>query len=184
MSSFTALFFLRLFSLEPTLTERIPGLQQHWVIVGGGGLLLSELRDWPNYTQAKELSVSAITIIAQFTFWLIPGASAMGEYLVSVQGRSCAQPCQHGIYSHLTGRCARSLWADSADGRSPGWNVMQAAGPGWGRVEDKETDGPTGLKFPGVREEREGGTQIRVDIIFWAKGWNTDSYCCKGAKPA
>lgn len=34
----------------------------------GGGLLLSELRDWPNYTRAKELSVSAITVIAQFTF--------------------------------------------------------------------------------------------------------------------
>lgn len=81
-------------------------------------------------------------------------------------------------------RPPRSLWAVSADGGSPGWNVMQAAGPGWGRGEDKETDGPAGLKSPGVREQSEGGTQIRVDIIFWAKGENTDSYCCKSAKPS
>lgn len=54
-------------SLSPTLAE-----ENTWLAAAlsdcGGGLLLSELRDWPNYTQAKELSVSAITIIAQSTF--------------------------------------------------------------------------------------------------------------------
>lgn len=86
--------------------NKIPDLHEHWVIsqeessLGRGG--------WPNSTQTKDLSVSAITVIAQFTFWLISGASAEGEYLHYIQDRSWAQLRQHSVYSHLTDCCPRS----------------------------------------------------------------------------
>lgn len=83
--------------LTCTSTEWFRRRNLPWV---GGG--------WPNSTQTKDLSVSAITVIAQFTFWLISGASAEGEYLHYIQDRSWAQLRQHSVYSHLTDCCPRS----------------------------------------------------------------------------
>lgn len=69
---------------------------------------LPQVGGWPNSTLAKDLSESAITVIAQFTFWLIYGVSMKGEYLHYIQKRSCAQLRQHSVYSHLTDCCPRT----------------------------------------------------------------------------
>lgn len=151
-SSHTRLFYL----------ERI--LQKNtWlaaILSDSGGGIFSELRDWPNSTQAKDLSVSAITIIAQFTFWLIPGASTMGEYLVYIQGRSCAQLRQT---QHLftPDRLLPSLWADSTDRRRCGetemWCKQIWDGAGGKTRQEIGCDatkmiGQHSLRFTGVRK--------------------------------
>lgn len=164
-SSHTRLFYL----------ERI--LQKNtWlaaILSDSGGGIFSELRDWPNSTQAKDLSVSAITIIAQFTFWLIPGASTMGEYLVYIQERSCAQLRQT---QHLftPDRLLPSFWADSTDAEGAERQKCDASRSEM-RLERRQrnwlwrnkNDWPAQLKVHRCEEIREGGDKGEgVDNIF------------------
>lgn len=100
---------------------------------------LPVIGDWPNSTQAKDLSVSAIAVIAQFPFRLISGASTKGEYLRCIQERSCAQLRQHSVYSHLTDRCPRSELTQPT-GRVPRERNAMRGGLEWGcRVAKTKT---------------------------------------------
>jgi len=76
---------------------------------------LSQVRSWPSPTGAKNLSMSAITGVAQSpSSRVIYGASTPRELLLFIQERSCAEPWQQRAL--MTDRLLLlSPWADSAD---------------------------------------------------------------------
>lgn len=135
----------------------IPDLQEYWVILQKEESSPSQGGGWPNSTQAKDPSVSAIAVIAQFTFWLISGASTEREYLCYIQERSCAQP-QPTQRLFTPDRLLPSFW---------GWLNWQGGCRDREREREKCDARRAQMFLVGLRRQR----QMKSLFLFLNQGW-------------